>query len=254
MLRLGSILRGYAIEATDGTIGSVCDFLFDDRSWKLRWIVVDTGSWLVGRKVLLHPSAVAGVDDERKRLQVHLTMPQVKASPGIAWDDPVSAQMQDNLYRYYGWDPYWGSSYFGSDLVAPALAPPQRDMVALRAADGIDFPSDNAEPHLRSAVEVTGYHLKAADGAIGHVEDLLVDDANWGIGYLLVDTRDRWFGQHVLISPHAVQEVIWADREVLLNVTREKVKASPPWDPVETVDMGYQERLHGYYGWPGYGW
>ncbi len=43
MLKLGSTLKGYAIEAKDGTIGNIADFLFDDRTWLVRWLVVDTG-------------------------------------------------------------------------------------------------------------------------------------------------------------------------------------------------------------------
>jgi hypothetical protein len=66
MLRLVSRLSGYTIEASDGDIGTFNDFLFDDVTWKVRWLVVDTGHWLSGRKVLIHPSAIGAVDDERR--------------------------------------------------------------------------------------------------------------------------------------------------------------------------------------------
>jgi uncharacterized protein YrrD len=56
MMLAVSALKGFAIEARDGKIGTVSDFLFDDRSWKIRWMVVDTGGWLTGRKILVHPS------------------------------------------------------------------------------------------------------------------------------------------------------------------------------------------------------
>ena len=55
MLWNASAIKGYAIEASDGDIGTVSDFLFDDVSWQVRWLVVDTGNWLSGRKVLLPP-------------------------------------------------------------------------------------------------------------------------------------------------------------------------------------------------------
>ena len=55
-------LHGCPVEAGDGHVGSVKDFLFDDQSWKVRWMVVDTGDRLPGRQVLIHPSAIAPLD------------------------------------------------------------------------------------------------------------------------------------------------------------------------------------------------
>jgi hypothetical protein len=110
------------------------------------------------------------------------------------------------------------------------------------------------DPHLRSMAEVSGYHIEASDGAIGHLENVLIDDLAWDVRYLVVDTRNWWFGQHVLISPFAVRDFDWADSKVHLNVSREQVKASPPWAPLDMIDRAYEQRLHAYYGWPGYGW
>ena len=115
MLLVGSALKGYAIAASDGRIGTVSDFLFDDRTWKVRWLVVDTGNWLPGRMVLIHPSAIGQADYERRELAVTLTMEKVKGSPDLMQDQPVSQQMEYHLYDYYGWDQYWGgASYFGA--------------------------------------------------------------------------------------------------------------------------------------------
>jgi hypothetical protein len=101
---------------------------------------------------------------------------------------------------------------------------------------------------------VVGFHIQATDGPMGHVENFLVDDETWGIRYLIIDTKNWWPGQHVLISPYAVRAISWSDRDVTLDVTRDKVKSSPVWEPAEMIERDYEERLHGYYGWPGYGW
>lgn len=114
MLLAGSAFKGLVIEAKDGRIGTFSDMLFDDRTWKLRWMVVDTGNWLPGRKVLLHPSVISLDDFARGELSVRLTKQQVRDSPDIRQDQPVSRQMQDTLYGHYGWDPMWGGgNYFG---------------------------------------------------------------------------------------------------------------------------------------------
>ena len=112
MLWTASGIKGYAIAASDGRIGTVSDFLFDDNSWLVRWLVVDTGHWLSGRKVLLPPFVLGHPDPEKLEFPVRLTMAQVKDSPDISTDRPVSRQMESNVYDFYGWRPYWGAGFY----------------------------------------------------------------------------------------------------------------------------------------------
>ena len=256
MQRPVSKLMGYTIEASDGPIGTVNDFLFDDATWKVRWLVVDTGHWLTGRKVLIHPSAMGAVDDGRQRIPVQLTKARIKDSPDILQDQPVSRQMESGLYGYYGSDPYWGGSFSGMNAIAaPLSSRPYFGGFGMGEAAEIQPRRDDQDPHLRSAAEVNGYHVHASDGSIGHVEDLVVAEDGWGIRYLVIDTRNWWAGQHVLVSPYAVREINWGDRQMRLDITREKIKASPPWHaPLTQLDQIYESQLHEYYGWPGYVW
>ena len=257
MLIVGSALKGYALEASDCRIGTVKTFLFDDTTWKIRWLVVDTGHWLTGRQVLVHPSAIGLPDHERQRLPVTLTKAQVEASPDIQQDQPVTMQMQSHLYGYYGWDPYWGPDYYGGGLTGPGtsgIGMPFFGQGAAVNTDMLQRGTEDGDPHLRSMTAVRGYQIHATDGAIGHVENFLVDDVSWAIRYLIVDTRNWWPGAHVLISPYAVASIDWSQNQVRLNVSRETVKASPPWDPVTIVEQMYEQRLHQHYGWPGHGW
>ena len=112
---------------------------------------------------------------------------------------------------------------------------------------------EGQDPHLRSVAEVHGYHIHATDGDIGHIEDLVVEDSGWGSRYWIFDTRNWWAGQHVLISPYAVREIRWGERQMRVDVLRDTIKASPLWETsVSELDPAYEGRLHGYYGWPGY--
>src|SRR5271156_3842289 len=173
MLCHASTIHGYTIAASDGPIGTVSDFLFDDRSWLVRWMVVDTGKWLPGRKVLLPPFVLGHPDIMAREFSVRLTRQQVKDSPEIDTDRPVSRQMETHVYDYYGWSPYWGDGlymggygYVGGALVAPpSMGPRQHAAEEIAAARQFD-----GDPHLRSTAAVTGYHIHASDGAIGHVE------------------------------------------------------------------------------------
>ena len=264
MLNVISSLKGFDIQAKDGSLGTVSDFLFDDSTWKVRWLVVDTGRWLSGRKVLIHPSAVGCADYGARELTVALTKAQVEDSPDIARDRPVSQQMQSDLYGYYGWDPLWGGGMYGGGMYGGAMggiASPLSGRAyfgagavreAERAEASHDDGRDEGDPHLRSISEVTGYHVHATDGDIGHVENFLVDSESWGVRYLIVNTSNWWVGQHVLMSPHAVKDVDWSDRHIRLDVTRDKVKSSPSWNPANIVEGDFEKRLHGHYGWPGH--
>jgi len=250
MLWTASAIKGYAIAANDGHLGTVNDFLFDDASWLVRWLVVDTGNWLSGRKVLLPPSVLEHLDPKGQQFSVKLTMQQVKDSPDIDTERPVSRQMETNIHNYYGWSPYWGTGFYMggygympyAGAASPYLGPTQRDEDIAAAPRGGD------DPHLRSIEAVTGYHIHASDGEIGHVEDFLVEDADWSIHYLVVDTKNWWPGKKVLIPPRLAREIDWTDELVNLDVDRQRVKDSPAYDASTTVDRAYEERLHNYYG------
>ena len=250
MLWHTSAIKGYAVASSDGELGTVSDILFDDASWSVRWLVVDTGKWLSGRKVLLPPSALGSVDANRHRLSVKLTMQQVKDSPQIDTDLPVSRQMETGVYDYFGWNPYWGSGYsmggYGSispGMISPYLGSRRREQVIAEARS-----SDHDDVHLRSVEAVTGYHIHARDGEIGHVEDFLVDDADWSIHYLVVDTKNWWPGKKILVSSRSAGEIDWTGRLVNLDVDRQRIKDSPAYDPSMTIDRAYDEKLLTYYG------
>ena len=246
MLRHKSEINGYAIHASDGLIGSVSDFLFDDTTWLVRWLVIDTGNWLPGRKVLLPPSALTEVNHMGHQFSVRLTKQQVQECPPIESDRPVSRQMEAMVYDYYSWAPYWGNgSYmglvgYGGGYLA-GTAPPSPELVERKKAiDEAQRAKD--DPALRSANKVIGYQILASDGEIGHVEDFLIEDEDWSIHYLVVDTKNWWPDKSVLISPLSVRNIEWNSGQVRLGATRQNVKNSLPYAPSTTVDPVYEEK------------
>ena len=247
MLWIASDLAGYAIEATDGKIGSVEDFLYDDRQWTIRWAAIDTGDWLPGRTVLLPPAQLGSPDPDRSVFKVGLTRAQVEHSPAISADPPVSRQMEARLYQFYGWAPYWQADFAAPGMVPPAMLPPA-DAASAAVADTLEREGD---PALRGTGDTTGYGVAARDGELGHIDDFLIDSDNWAVRYLVIDTRNWWPGKKVLIAPHWVSDISWSERTVRFDMTRERIKASPEYDPT-SFDRGYEERLHAYYDRPKY--
>jgi len=252
MLRNASTIKGYAIAASDGHLGTASDFLFDDESWLVRWLVVDTGHWLSGRKVLLPLSVLGHLDPEAKEFAVRLSKQQVKDSPDIDTDRPVSRQMETDVYDYYGWRPYWGTGLYmgGYGVLGGAMGMGMQPYLGSRRREEqiVDARRSHDDPHLRSVNAVIGYHIHARDGEIGHVEDFLLEDADWSIHYLVVDTKNWWPAKKVLISPRSAGDIDWTDRLVNLDVDRQKIKDSPTYDPAITVDRAYEKHFHAYYG------
>jgi hypothetical protein len=218
---------GYPIRASDGDLGTVLDFYFDDTTWTIRYMVAETGTWLSGRKVLISLVALGKPDWKSRTFSVNLTCDQVRKSPDIDTERPVYRQHEAELHEYYQWTPYWESAYGGTFGITPY--PLYEGPIAQESSKS----ERKDDPHLRSTRHVTGYHIHATDGEIGHVANFVVDDEKWHLHYLVVDIGKWLPGRKVLISPAWIKEVNWADTGVYLDHSREEVKISPDFDPLK---------------------
>jgi len=235
-------LHGMTLAATDGEIGKVKDVYFDDVSWGVRYLIVDTGGWLSNRKVLISPRSIRGVDWDNEKIHVELSQQQVKDSPDIDTDMPVSRQEEAEFYAYYGYPVYWGGGFLWGPY--PVLSDDQIDAeLVMRERHRID----TADHHLRSADEVKGYHIRASDEPIGHVEGFLLDDEAWAIRYVVIDTAKWWAGRHVIVRPQWITRVEWAESTVYLGLDRAAVEASPEYNPAVVLSRDYEARLHEHY-------
>jgi uncharacterized protein YrrD len=228
MLQSIKQLHGNKLGASDGDIGHVKDFYFDEQSWMVRYLVADTGSWLPGRQVLLSPHAFGGLHHDGKVLRVKQSRKKIEDSPAIETHKPVTRQHEDEYHRYYGWPAYWlGDGVWGmggnSVLETPATTSP----VKSSATNGSQ--PKNADAHLRSTQAVSGYHVQATDGIIGHVCDFLMDDKNWAIGQLVVKIGHRFTGHEVLIPVSKVDRISYDDSTVFVKLTKEAVEKSPAY-------------------------
>ncbi len=264
MLRSVKEMEGYAIGATDGVIGHVKDFYFDDEKWVIRYLVVDTGGWLSSRKVLVSPIAIGTPDREQRLLPVSVSREQVRKSPEIDTDKPVSRQHEMTYSGYYDYPYYWGGTgYWGGGMYPNLMMPGygglggsyshanggegQREMERRESAR-----HEHEDPHLRSCNAVVRYHIHASDGDIGHVAGMLVDEETWAIRYLVVDTSNWWLGHQVLIAPQWSNTVNWFDKTVTVSMTRQAIKDAPVYDPQAALSRDAEDRLYKHYGQAGY--
>lgn len=256
MLRSITQMHHYTIHATDGEIGRVDQFLFDDEQWTIRYMVVNTGDWLVDRLVLISPMSIRAIDWEKKRVDVNLTRQKVEDAPPIETDQPVSRTKEEEFAAYYGYDPYWfGPGPWGMNMYPYAFQPgPGAPLdVLARAAERQNQPGSQRrdENHLRSTSEVRHYHMHARDGEIGHVSDFIMDDATWQIRYLVVDTSNWWFGRKVLIAPEWIAGIDWGNAQVDADLTRAQIRQGPEFDQ-SMLNRAYEEQLYRHYRRPGY--
>ena len=261
MLKNLKDLQGYALRATDGDVGTVKDFYFDDDRWVVRYLVVETGSWLASRRVLISPFSLGVPDHDEKVVPVSITCEQVKNSPDIDTDKPVSRQHEADYLGYYGYPVYWDSiGIWGAGGVpglmlpgaglapsGPSVLEADRSIAAEQAARHRDD-----DPHLRSCKSVIGHRIKAQDGEIGHVQGFIVEEASWQIRYLVIDTSNWWVGHQVLVAPPWIQEVSWAEQVVAVNMTRDAIQNAPEWDPSMPPDRTQEFEIYKHYDRTGY--
>lgn len=203
---------------------------------------------LTSRKVLISPRAVRSLDIERKELRLDLTRERIKNSPDFDSARPVSRQYETEYFGYYGYPYYWAGPYLWGAAQYPAVPP--EALLGTPAADSPQEVSDRAnreragsDPHLRSASEVSGYRLEATDGEIGHIETFLFDEASWAIGAIVVDTKNWWPGEHVVIPPHWIEEIGWAARHARVRVSRDRIKTSAEYKPQAAATPEGRQRL-----------
>lgn len=224
MLQKVSGLRGATVQALDGDLGSVQDFYFDDERWALRYAIVDTGTWLPGRRVVLSIMSLMAPDWEAGRLPVTLSRDQIRNSPDVLRHPAISRSLEAELLSYYGFPYYWAGDAVWGRVASPALAAQQAV-----TRDGMPTGEPDSDVHLHSARDIIGYHLHARDGEIGHVDDLLLYPQTWEVKGLLIDTSNWIGGRAAVITPESIGRLDWAGRHVRVNLSRETIAEAPDY-------------------------
>lgn len=226
---------GYGIQAADGDLGKVDDFYIDDSTWAIRYMVAETGNWLLERKVLVSLFALGKPDWKFQMFSVNLTKDQVRHSPDIDTDRPVFRQHEVKLHEYYQWPRYWEGGFGGPVGITPYPLFEAPLLQETSISERLD------DPHLRSIRKIVNCHIHAIDGEIGHIEDFIVVDENWEIHYLVVNTRKWLSGKIVLIPPKWITSINWADASVHSDRSLEEIKNCPEFDPSKIIHRDYEK-------------
>jgi hypothetical protein len=206
-------LYGDKLGASDGEIGHIKDFYFDDKNWAIRYVVVETGSWLADRQILLSPHSLGGLDQAGKILRVNLTRKLIENSPPIESRKPISRQYEEDYYRHYGWPSYWqGDALWGASEF-PTAAP--------TSVTGQMSTTGQIQAHLRSVQAVNGFNVRTGLVATGHICDFMMNAQSWAIGQLVVKTGHRFSGKDIQISTRLVRQIHYDESTVFIDLSRE---------------------------------
>jgi len=247
MLRSSQNLMEVVLRAEDGEIGRCKDFLVDENSWIVRYMVADTRKWLPGRKVLVPPDALRTPDWDLNHIPVQMTREQIRDSPPLDEDAPVSRRYENRYFIHFGWPPYW---------LGPAGTGAVPNPYPISETDPrmYDEKADPDQTHLRSIKALEDHTIQAEGEDVGDLHGCLIDVPEWVVRYLIVDIS-KWYqpkGRKILLIPGAVTDIDYIDREIHTNVTREDMKQCPEYDAETPLDRDFEVVLHDYYGWPKY--
>jgi len=238
-------LVGCTVNVKDCELGKVNEFYFDDIAWSIRYLVVKAGNWMSERILLIPQAALGAADWKSGRFNINLTMKQVKNSPDIDTDKIITRQTEIDLFNYYSLHYYWGNEFYARPIIMDSF----KSFTNLKmVAEEDEFSQDlNNNQYLLSTNKVKGYNIHANDGEIGHVEDYILDDENWNLRFLIVDTHNWKPGKKVLILPRWIKHIDNDQSKVFLNLSQESVKNIPEFDPSQPIGTNYDTELFNHY-------
>ena len=221
MFRHAIDIKGYRLALTDAELGKVKDFYFDDSLWIVRYLVADTSGLLPGRQVLISPVSLNQVDEKQKKISINLSKEDVEFSPPIDLDKPVSRQDEKKIVNYYTWPNYWEAK-----------------------AHEV---SEKKDPNLRSMQEIKNYEICGTDGPVGYVKDFIIDDLDWSVSYMVVDTRKLIPGRKVLLALRWIREIDAEEKKVVVDVACDAVRSAPEYNPETPLNREIEAGIFDHY-------
>jgi hypothetical protein len=237
-------LKNYSIQALDGEKGKVKNFLFDEEAWVIRYLEADLGNFFSKKRVLIPRMYLGEPQWEKKHFPVKLTVENIEQAPGLEFDLPVSRKYEEELLKHYELQPYWPANiatYAGQESMLGSGYPfttPRKPV-----------DEESISTSLRSFEEVRGYFIHAIDDQFGHIEDLIIDDDNWQILYVIVDTKNLVpFSKKVMLPVELIEKISYLNKEAKINLPKEDIKDAPEYNPAMAVNAEYEQVLYDFYG------
>ncbi|MFO7852057.1 MAG: PRC-barrel domain-containing protein [Bacteroidota bacterium] len=230
---------GYSINPVgDGPKGKVKDFLFDEEKWVIRYMEADFGSFFESKRVLIPRLFIGTPDWDKEEISINLSEKDIDSCPAPEKKLPISRAYEMELNKYYDIDHYW--MYDFGAVENPMLYPPRPVGIPAKLVDEKDL-----DTSLRSYDEVTGYHINALDGKLGHIDDIIVDDEDWQIVYLIADTSN-WlpWSKKVILPIDFLNDISYVNQEVSIHLEKDSIKNAPEFDRSRPLEPAEEKSVY----------
>ena len=222
---------GNTIEAREGIIGIVDDTYFDDDTWTIRYLIVKTGDWFSGRKVLISTTAFGKETVGQGTFSSNLSIAQITMSPDIDIDKPVSRHQEAELAAHYSWQSYWGNDFYPDRVWGVIASPPITDPAPIREQKAMKSPMEDLR--LQSSNKITGYRVRAGDGDVGYVHAFIMDERTWQLSHLVVLIHNWLGGKKVTVPVRYIQSAQWDESSIFVDMTIDVIRKRPVFDEPE---------------------
>lgn len=252
MFRSEKEIDGISVHAVDGMVGKVDQLVFDDQNWAVRYIVVDIGTWLTGKRIIISPAAIEHIT--KNTLFTKNSKNQIKNSKAFEKIDLVSRQEERELHDYYSWPYYWtypqtynslgGALYPG--LTPPLFNPSRQSITEEALKKDREKEQKVRKNHLRQTKEIKGYTIQATDEEYGNVTDFIIDDNLWVIRYLVISNGLINPKRH-LIAPQWTGGIDWGENTVYVLRNKQTIENSPLYNPALPIDRTYENKIYDHF-------
>ena len=257
MLRKLNEIKGFTVQGTEEKLGESSDFYFDQDHFVLRYIVLETDGWLKKEQTLISTDEIEAIDYNKKEIKTAMTAEELENGPGIEKNQPISKLMEEKVVKHYDWPLYWASSAPGGVPNIPAGTKMREKLLDFEnlTEEEKQEREEKLDSNLRSLNEISGYEIQAVDKSFGKVKDLFVDEEDWLIRYLLIDTRKILPSKKVIIAPEWIRHISWDRQQVFVKKTKKEIKNAPKYKEdraKKLVSRDYEKDLYDHYNEPEY--
>lgn len=248
-------IKDYHLQAVDGEIGKIESFIVDTFNWVVRYLVLELEN---KRYILLSAGAIGKPASGVQALPVFVSREFITNGPTFDITQPLSREIERQFSDYYEWPYYWEPGDVPNTLPGDLTAVPLIDMEIDREqkeeeqelipATGDETAGQN-NFHLHSTRELFGetIHTTNDDHNAGKLVDIVTQDENWNVLYLVVDTGGLLSSKKVLVSPNWVQQIDEMGSRIDVNLKQETIQNSPEFNSAQDLTSDYQSRLNDYY-------
>lgn len=227
-------LGDYKILATDGEIGKVVDFYFDESLFVLRYFIVDTASFLGRDRVLVSPISLKYFSAEEKKIWLNISKEELKNSPAFDSQMTISRRYEVSYNNYFSWPSYWATNKATIWSLGPYGVPWVNEDL-LEKNKRVDY-DDSVETDLRSAGEVMKYGIKGLENEFGHIQGFLIDANTYQIDFYILDTINYFPSKNVLARVEWTDQISYLDQVIEFPFSEELIKGAPNYDKDKNLD------------------